>query len=123
MYRDAVKYIITLTLLVKHGEMTWRALTEQQQRRMDSVVASLKQVGTAKARLQLGDLYEEGKGVPQDFAEAMVWYRKDADQGNAKAQWCVGCLHGNGQGVKQDYAEALRWYRLSADQGHTEAQF
>ena len=27
----------------------------------------------------------EGKGVPQDYAEAVKWYRLAADQGNAEA--------------------------------------
>src|ERR1035438_1005386 len=31
-------------------------------------------------------MYDAGKGVPRDYAEAMKWYRKAADQGNADAK-------------------------------------
>ena len=61
--------------------------------------------------------------MPQDYAEAVRWYRKAADQGNADAQFSLGYMYDNGQGVPQDYAEAARWYRKAADQGDADAQF
>ncbi|MSP33056.1 MAG: sel1 repeat family protein, partial [Pseudolabrys sp.] len=60
--------------------------------------------------------------MPQDYAQAVKWYRLAADQGNAKAQSNLGLMYDNGQGVPQNYAEAMRWYRLAADQGLAEAQ-
>ena len=37
--------------------------------------------------------YYDGLGVPQDYAEAAVWYRKAAEKGNAYAQNMLGvCL-------------------------------
>ena len=30
----------------------------------------------------LGDLFADGRGVAQDYAEAAIWYRMAADQGN-----------------------------------------
>jgi TPR repeat protein len=57
-----------------------------------------------------------------DYAEAMRWYRKAADQGNAAAQTNIGYLYYRGWGVAQDYAEAMRWYRKAADQGNATAQ-
>ncbi len=41
----------------------------------------LAKQGNAKAQHNLGVMYEIGEGVPQDFAEAVKWYRKAADQG------------------------------------------
>ena len=29
----------------------------------------------------LGDCYYKGQGVPQDYAQAVSWYRKAAEQG------------------------------------------
>ena len=63
------------------------------------------------------------KGVPQDYAEALKWYRLAADQGDASAQYNLGVMYAEGRGVPQDYAEALKWYRLAADQGYADAQF
>jgi TPR repeat protein len=39
--------------------------------------------GHAEAQYRLGVAYVYGKGVPQDYAEAVRWYRKAADQGLA----------------------------------------
>jgi hypothetical protein len=36
--------------------------------------------GIAKATYNLGRMYEEGRGVPQDHTEALQWYRRAADQ-------------------------------------------
>jgi TPR repeat protein len=79
--------------------------------------------GLPKAQYNLGDMYDNGRGVPQNFAEAMKWYRKAADQGDAPAQYSLGALYYNSRGVPQDYAEAMKWYRKAADQGHAYAQF
>jgi uncharacterized protein len=78
--------------------------------------------GDAKSQLALGSDYYYGKGVFQDYAEAMKWYRKAADQGEAKAQYNLGDMYAKGTGVVRDYAEAVKWYRKAADQGNVKAQ-
>ena len=83
----------------------------------------LAEQGHAGAQNHLGELYAEGKGVPQDYTEAMKWYRLAADQGDAWAQSNLGWMYRKGQGVPQDYAEAVKWYRLAADEWDKEAQF
>jgi TPR repeat protein len=57
-----------------------------------------------------------------DYAKALRWYRKAADQGDAKAQGGLGTMYAKGRGAPRDYAEALRWYRKAADQGDATAQ-
>ncbi len=59
-------------------------------------------------------MYINGQGVPQDFAKALQWYRKAAEQGHAKAQGNLGFMYGRGQGVPQDYAQAHMWFNLAA---------
>jgi TPR repeat protein len=78
--------------------------------------------GNAIAQVDLGLKYDDGDGIPQDYAEAMRWYRKAADQGNAKAQNNLGLMYSKGHGVPQDDAEAVKWYRKAADQGYAIAQ-
>jgi TPR repeat protein len=39
--------------------------------------------GNALAQRNLGFMYANGQGVPQDYAEAVKWYRLAADQGDA----------------------------------------
>ena len=90
--------------------------------------------GDADAQLLLGVLYAEGRGVPQDEAEAARWYRLAAEsdeagavvgslgQGNADAQFSLGVLYAESRGVPQDYVEAVRWFRRAAEQGYARAQ-
>jgi TPR repeat protein len=52
--------------------------------------------------------------VPQDYAEAVRWYRKAAEQGLASAQFDLGLMYASGQGVPQDYVLAHMWLNLSA---------
>ena len=94
--------------------------------------------GIAEAQINLGMMFESGQGVPQDFNEAIRWYRLAADQKLIKAQeklnlllkkaaepqinLSLGMMFESGQGVPQDFNEAIRWYRLAADQGLIKAQ-
>jgi uncharacterized protein len=65
---------------------------------------------------------QPSRGVPQNYAEALKWYRLAADQGNASAQNNLGGMYAAGRGPPQDYAEALKWYRLAANQGNALGQ-
>jgi len=67
-------------------------------------------------------MYYRGAGVKQDYAEAVRWYRKAAEQGNLWGQNALGSMYQLGMGVKQDYAEAVKWFRKSAKQGNASAQ-
>ena len=78
--------------------------------------------GQADAQNKLGWMYVRGRGVPQDYKEALVWLRKAAEQGNSDAQFGLGVMYDNGLGVPQDDKEAVVWYRKAAEQGHAIAQ-
>lgn len=79
--------------------------------------------GEAKAQFDLGVCYHFGQGVPQDDAEAVLWYRKAAARRYAKAQYNLGVCCDLGRGLPQDHAEAVGWYGKAARQGHAKAQF
>jgi serine/threonine protein kinase/TPR repeat protein len=64
-----------------------------------------------------------GDGVPQDDAEAVVWYRKAAEQGLAKAQKNLGDMYFFGRGVDRDYQAAMSWYSKAAGQQFADAQY
>ena len=68
-------------------------------------------------------MYYEGEGVPQNYAEAVKWYRLAAAQGFADAQYSLGLMYYEGYGVPQDYAEAVKSYRLAAEQRDADAQY
>ncbi len=86
--------------------------------------------GDAAAQNKLGVLYENGRGVPADYSQAIVLYRLSAEQGNADAEYNLARLYDRGfMGLdveeatgQLDYAQAFYWYRLAAEQGHAYAQ-
>ena len=100
--------------LIAYGQGDYATALEEWQ--------PLAEQGDATAQYNLGLMYVEGKGVPQDDAEAMRWYRKAAEQGLADAQTNLGTMYDQGKGVPQDDAEAMRWYRKAAEQGYADAQ-
>lgn len=78
--------------------------------------------GDGDAQASLGLSYARGQGVPQDYGEAVSWFRLSAEQGSAIGQNNLAFMYRNGHGVRQDYAIAVMLYRLSAAQGYALAQ-
>jgi TPR repeat protein len=62
-------------------------------------------------------MYDYGRGVAKDRAQAAVWYRKAADQGDSSAELNLGALYANGEGVPRDYAQAVSWLARAAQKG------
>ncbi len=59
-------------------------------------------------------MYESGRGVPRDYAEALRLYQLAAEQGHAVAQCNLGVMYSSGRGVPQDYVQAHMWFNLAA---------
>lgn len=73
---------------------------------------------------ELARCYYYGDGVPQNFSEAVYWYRKVADGSGylaCSAQCKLGECYYKGKGVPQDYSEALYWLRKAVECGFFEA--
>lgn len=62
-------------------------------------------------------------GMPQDYTEAVKWYRLAADRGYGPAQGSLGLMYADGRGVPQDDREAVKWFRLAAEKRNFEAAF
>jgi uncharacterized protein len=77
--------------------------------------------GDARAQFYFGLLYENGDGVPLDYAKARQWYEKAAVQGDAKAQLYLGLQSSFGQGVPMDLVDAYMWYSLATGNGNAHA--
>ena len=72
--------------------------------------------GDRFSQTNLGYMYFEGRGVPQDAAEAVRWFRPSAEQGSASAQFALGDMYARGAGVVQDSVTAYMWLSLAASQ-------
>ena len=82
----------------------------------------LAEQGDAAAQVNLGIMYDNGDGVPEDDRQAVFWYRKAAEQGNTAAQVNLGLVYANGDGVPEDDRQAVFWWRKAAEQGDAAAQ-
>jgi TPR repeat protein len=78
--------------------------------------------GEAKAQYNLGVMFDNGQGVPQDDKQAIYWYTKAAEQGIAKAQYNLGVMFANGQGTPKNDVLAYVWWNIAAAQGHKLAE-
>jgi TPR repeat protein len=58
---------------------------------------------------------DEGRGVPQNDTQAIIWCRKAADQGFAQAQFNLGLMYENGLGALRDKVIAYSPFNLAAD--------
>ena len=83
----------------------------------------LAQEGNQHYQYLLGRAYEGGVvGVPQEYGEAVRWYRKSAIQGNGMAQMALGMMYFDGKGVTRSHQTAFTWLKPAAEQGEPLAQ-
>lgn len=78
--------------------------------------------GNRQGMLNIGNMYDAGQSVPQDFAKALEWYRKAAEFGEPIGMFAVAQAYDKGRGVAANPAEAARHYRMAAEGGYGEAQ-
>ena len=82
----------------------------------------LAEQGDARAQFLLGAMYNEGKGVPQDYKAAAGWYTLSAEQGMPIAQYNLGQMYQQGWGVSKNSEIAAKWFMHAAEQGVASAQ-
>jgi TPR repeat protein len=70
--------------------------------------------GSSGAMNNLGDMYENGVGVPQDYAEAMKLYRQSATLGEGFAFRSIGSMWASGKAGKVNQRQAYLYYLLAA---------
>jgi TPR repeat protein len=58
-------------------------------------------------------MHYKGVGMPQNYAEAINWLRKSANNGVAKSQAMLGVIYEE-EGNLKDEVEAYAWYNLAA---------
>ena len=99
-----------------------RAVAEYNAGRFPEAAANFNKAacqGHAESKYILSTMYEAGKGVPQDVAQAAHWERMAADQGHlyAQANLSFRCYSAN------NFAEAFAWCQRAADGELAWAQF
>lgn len=94
------------------------AMATESQAENSEEIKYLKQhaaKGDAAAQFRLGEYYEQGHGLSQDYVQAVYWYTQAAEQGYSFACCNLADKYEHGLGVEQDEAKALVLYQQAAD--------
>ena len=89
-----------------------------------SEVRSKAETGDAQSEFKLGRAFYFGRlGVTQDYAAAVKWFGKAAEQKYAPAQYALSVCCEKGQGMAKDDAEAVRWLSKAVAQKYAPAEY
>ena len=69
----------------------------------------LAEQGYPDAQYNLGVMYRDGNGVPQDHKTAIEFFTLAAEQGHRDAQFGLGVTFYLGRGTTKDYTLACMW--------------
>jgi TPR repeat protein len=106
---------------LSHIGRNWRLMYRNTP--MDPIIYELIEKaangGSGVAQFSLGVMnypigdssFDETKG---NLNEALIWYRRGADQGDIDSQVALGLAYAEGLGLPQDFVEAHKWYNLAA---------
>ena len=79
--------------------------------------------GNPVAQNNLGIMYLDGKGVPQNISEAVRYLSLSAAAGSSLGQNNLGGLYRDGKGVPRDFNKAAQWFTAAAAQGNSAGMY
>jgi uncharacterized protein len=79
--------------------------------------------GNRVAQNNLGIMYLDGKGVPQNTSEALRYLSLSAAAGSSLGQNNLGGLYRDAKGLPRDYVKASQWFAASAAQGNSAGMY
>jgi len=74
--------------------------------------SAVSQFSLAVMNFPISDPTFDGK--KGNLNEALIWYRRAADQGDVDSLVAMGIAYADGIGVPQDYVEAHKWFNVAA---------
>jgi TPR repeat protein len=97
----------------------WIRVNSTGNRVIYELVERAAKMGNARAQFSLGlmnyrigDLsFDQTTG---NLNEALIWYRRAADQGDVDSEIVLALAYAKGIGVQQDDVEAYKWYDIAA---------
>ncbi len=100
-------------------ENQFAAWSEEEENRFAACLEAAEQ-GYTEAQYNLGQMY--GHFRWRNYAEAVKWHRRAAEQRHPKAQKELDrLLYERSGSVPENYEEAVKWYTRAAEQGDAEA--
>jgi uncharacterized protein len=82
---------------------------------------AIADAGDPRGLTRLAWLYEAGRGVPRNLAEAARLFRQAAEAGDPEGQYALSVMFDTGAGQPHDSEQALRWLRTAAAGGYPPA--
>jgi TPR repeat protein len=89
----------------------------QEEQKYDTAFTRFRdavKAGSLEARIDIGQMYEQGQGARQDLEMAVCLYRTAAEAGSPRGMLMMGRIYENGIGVPRDDDRAQEWYRKAA---------
>jgi len=80
------------------------------------------EMGHMRCTSALGQMYDQGRGVPQDRIRAVWYLTRAANGGNRGAEYELGVYWEEGEVLPQDLKKALEWYMKSAQLNYPQGQ-
>ena len=90
-------------------EQCYRLLKSNDNASAIAPCAKAANQGDLAVQVTLGNIYEQGIGMDQDYGQAAKWFRQAAIAGDTSGQYLLGRLYLNGYGVPHDIIEAYAW--------------
>jgi TPR repeat protein len=113
--RETLRRLIFLFALISISSAAWAFDTAQEayNRRDYAAAFALWQpratAGDPEAQTALGSLFAYGRGLAKNDDEAVLWFRKAAEQDFAAGQFALGAMYLQGRGVPADADQAALW--------------
>ncbi|KAB8230034.1 ubiquitin ligase complex subunit HRD3 [Aspergillus alliaceus] len=76
----------------------------------------------SKAAGHIGLMYLRGEGVEQNFATAIIWFKRGVTNGDALCQHQMGLVYLHGYGVQQDAFKAASYFKAASEQDFPAAE-
>jgi len=108
MKANWLKWVLLLWFAV--GVLPLAVQPSEADRKMLADLRAKAKEGDAPSQYELGRAFALGQhGLATNYAEAVKWFRKAAEQNFAEAQCNLGRCYARGNGLAKDEVEGNKW--------------
>jgi TPR repeat protein len=108
------------------AEQLWNMGQSLDQRKQTGQAAAVflkcSEMGHIRCTSALGQMYDQGDGVPLDRIRAVWYLTRAANGGNRGAEYEIGVYWEEGEVLPLDQKKAMEWYMKSAQQGFPQGE-
>jgi len=100
-------------------------LTAYQQKDWFNAIRNLRPLAEEnddRALVLLGNMYNDGNGVPKNSKTAFEHYKRALINNNNNAMVAIATMYAQGMGVEKDFKTGFNWFKKSAEYGNSAGQ-